>query len=1082
MHTWQDTGRILSKYLFICIILVGLCCFDGRLVHADPKMVRVGVYDNAPIVFRERNGGFGGFSVDILRHIARKEGWILTFVYGTWSECLSRLANGDIDIQVYIAYSPERSMIYDFSKVTLMRNWGQVFSRQEEHLSSIFDLDSKRVAVLDHGIHAIAFKNLVDKFGINATFIPLESHQKVFQRIRDKEVDVGIANRIFGMRHSQQYGLYSSMIVFNPIDIRYAARKGTNDDILAAIDKYLSKWKMQKDSIYYKLRNASLPGFYSANTSNWVWWGFTGIAAFCILILISIRKLLPSKARMALNNEIIAKMAEGVHLVRLSDLRIVYANSKLEQMFGYDPGEILGKNVCIINSCSDQSSEQTVEEILAVLHESGEWHGEVSNSKKDGTQFWSYANVSIFNHLVYGKVLVSVHSDITEKKMADAILMQEETERRSIENKLLESSEARFQNAVYNAPFPIMLHADGDVLAISKTWTELSGYTLDEIPTIADWTEKAYGEQKYKLRKVIKDLYQLQMRKDEGDFNILTKDGRELVWSFSSSPLGVISDGRRLVISMAMDITNAQATSKQLAKSNAMLETIINQAPFGIHVAEGSSASWHITISNREVERITGATSQEMEQIIFLRGKLTAHVKLACTLLYPDRSPWQPGNEPLTQAMRGNTCENVEMIILRANGDESVLLINSAPIYDDGQVIAGIVTYSDITSRKLLEDHLRQAQKMQAVGTLAGGVAHDFNNILAIILGNAELAELGVGDTRTSMNSIKTAVLRGKDLVRQLLTFSRRSPGQKQLLDAIPLIKEALQLVRSTLPSSIEILTRIQQQSIYFEGDPIRLHQIVVNLCMNASQALGEEGGILEVGLKQVALSSNAARALGLSAGDYMELIVQDNGPGIPLHLQERIFEPFFTTKDTGKGCGLGLSVVHGVTEEYNGCVLLESKPNTGAEFTVYLPAADALPEAPNDIGGDELLAVAAGRIIFVDDEPDLVVVGVEMLELLGYNAIGFTDSQKAVAAFQQSPDSFDAVVTDQVMPHLSGCELASQIHKIRSSIPIFLCTGFSEKITEENAAEMGVHAFFLKPVSIGDLSRALVEVFQQGK
>jgi two-component system, cell cycle sensor histidine kinase and response regulator CckA len=380
----------------------------------------------------------------------------------------------------------------------------------------------------------------------------------------------------------------------------------------------------------------------------------------------------------------------------------------------------------------------------------------------------------------------------------------------------------------------------------------------------------------------------------------------------------------------------------------------------------------------------------------------------------------------------------------------------------------------DVTYQKNIEDQLRQSQKLEAIGTLAGGVAHDFNNLLGIIMGNVELASLGISDSKEVMPAIQTAAERGRDLVSQLLTFSRKTMAKKQLLKPVLLIREVLKFLRSTIPSSIEINENLQAKNVHVYVDPSQFHQIIMNLCTNAHQAMGEEGGNLTVGLKSILINKDKAVELSINAGSYIEITISDTGPGMTKEVQEHIFEPFFTTKLQGKGTGLGLAVVHGAIQKCGGGIEVISALGKGTTFKVYIPVSDVKATAESQDGKNRSLAKGMGKIMFVDDESGLVNVGVRLLEALGYEAIGFTDPKKALEEFLQLPDSFDAVITDQIMPGMVGNELAARILEVRPSTPIFLCTGFSESVTEENAAKIGFQKFFLKPLSISNLAVAL--------
>ncbi|MEO5331016.1 MAG: PAS domain S-box protein [Magnetococcus sp. YQC-5] len=386
----------------------------------------------------------------------------------------------------------------------------------------------------------------------------------------------------------------------------------------------------------------------------------------------------------------------------------------------------------------------------------------------------------------------------------------------------------------------------------------------------------------------------------------------------------------------------------------------------------------------------------------------------------------------------------------------------------------------DVSAKKQLENQLRQSQKMEAIGLLAGGIAHDFNNILAIILGNIDLATMNINEGMQAQAhaDMRDAVNRGRDLVNQLMTFGRKTPSRMEALSPALIIKEVLKGMRSTLPASIQLIETIHDDQLKIFIDPTHLHQILINLCTNAGHAMSDQGGVLEISQMKVRLDSQNAAWLDVVAGEYCRISVSDTGPGIAHELQNRIFEPFFTTKPESKGCGLGLSVVHGAIKNSSGAIQLESEPGKGATFTVFIPIIKSATETQEtDAAGGVVYKKYNGRILFVDDEPALVDVGIKLLQALGYTVTGATDSSKALEIFLEQPDAFEAVITDQIMNGLTGYELATHVHRVRPELPIFLCTGFSESMTEEKAAELGLAGFFYKPVSMAELAKHLKDV-----
>ena len=376
-----------------------------------------------------------------------------------------------------------------------------------------------------------------------------------------------------------------------------------------------------------------------------------------------------------------------------------------------------------------------------------------------------------------------------------------------------------------------------------------------------------------------------------------------------------------------------------------------------------------------------------------------------------------------------------------------------------------------------LENRLRQAQKMEAIGTLAGGIAHDFNNILGAILGYTELSLLDSpesSNTTSNLMQIKKAGNRAKDLVAQILTFSRSSEARKLPMRISPVIKETLKLLRSTLPSTIEIATALNANDALVSGDPSQVHQLIMNLSTNAAQAMGSEHGKLTISLNEKNIQhSNETGYPHLKPGKYVELIVADTGQGITHEDKERIFEPFFTTKEVGEGTGLGLAVVHGIVENMHGNVSVESTQGVGSVFHVLLPLVTDVPQEMENNAVNTPIPVGNEKILLVDDEEELVQLGGQLLSNLGYRVHTVTDSQEALDIFTHN-QNFDLVITDQTMPGLTGIELAKKILEMRPNIPIILCTGYSKEITDEKIREIGIRSVLMKPISIGDVSRII--------
>jgi PAS domain S-box-containing protein len=418
------------------------------------------------------------------------------------------------------------------------------------------------------------------------------------------------------------------------------------------------------------------------------------------------------------------------------------------------------------------------------------------------------------------------------------------------------------------------------------------------------------------------------------------------------------------------------------------------------------------------------------------------------------------------------------------DGSEKEVIFNKAAFMDSTGKIAGLVgVILDITERKKAEDEkqrlqvqLSQAQKMESIGTLAGGIAHDFNNILSAVLGFAELAKFKAGggeDVKEDLDEVLKAGVRARDLVRQILMFSRQAEITREPLQISPLIKETLKFLRASLPSTIEFRYDLEAPGSLVMADPVQIHQIIMNLCTNAAHAMREKGGTLDIGLAEVVLDDAVVLEYkGLQPGRYVRLSVTDTGRGIPKEIIHRIFDPFFTTKERGEGTGLGLSVVHGIVKDMGGAVSVYSEPGQGTRFNILLPLYEGVADEAYALNADMKMGIA--RILFVDDEEGVIASGRGILEHLGYQITATTSPGEAMELFSAHPEAFDLVLTDMTMPRMTGIELAEEFHKIRSNIPIVLCTGFSLGLSPQRIQEAGIREMVMKPMVASELSEAV--------
>ncbi|MEN8256911.1 MAG: PAS domain S-box protein [Thermodesulfobacteriota bacterium] len=427
--------------------------------------------------------------------------------------------------------------------------------------------------------------------------------------------------------------------------------------------------------------------------------------------------------------------------------------------------------------------------------------------------------------------------------------------------------------------------------------------------------------------------------------------------------------------------------------------------------------------------------------------------------------------------------DDYQLNLVTKDGKVKNCLMSASLWTSDSEEILGYQgIIRDITEQKQLENQISQSQKMEAIGTLAGGIAHDFNNILSVIIGYADLAKEDAppgSHLSSDLDNVIVASNRAKDLVKQILAFSRQTTINPIPLQLQSLIKETLKMLRSSIPTTIEINDDIDSRCGSVLADPTQVHQILMNLCTNANHAMEETGGTLSIALKNVQIGKeNQQPSLKIEPGEYIEMTVADTGSGIGPDIIEKIFDPYFTTKEIGRGTGMGLAIIHGIIADYGGAITVESDLGRGTSFHVYFPVVDQ-EESPLVKDSVEF-SQGNEHVLFIDDEELLAELGQAMLERLGYQVTVRRSSLEALETFQNNPHSFDVIITDQTMPGMTGSDLARLMLQVRPDIPIILCTGYSNLIDEETAKSFGIKEFALKPLTTGLISSLLRKVLNR--
>ena len=624
----------------------------------------------------------------------------------------------------------------------------------------------------------------------------------------------------------------------------------------------------------------------------------------------------------------------------------------------------------------------------------------------------------------------------------------------------MRESEEKYRLLIKNLPGVVYRgYRDWSVEFIDKKIEQLTGYTVEEFNSRQiNWSDIIFQEEDIKAAS--DDFHKALKTKDQSyvrEYRIKAKDN-SIYWIQDRGQ--IVSNGKEVeyISGVFYDITKQKRTEEE----SLLLATAIEHAAESVIISNKSGAIQYV---NPAFEQLSGFSREEIVGQNFRIFRSDKHEKGFYKDMWEVISRGNIWSGHITNRMKDDTLREFETKI--------------SPVHNrSGDIVSFVSVNRDVTQEKVLEAQLHQSQRMQSIGTLAGGIAHDFNNILSAIIGYTELTIDYLENGSLPYNNLQEVLEAGeraKGLINQILTFSRQSEQDLKPLQLKLIVKEALKLIRATLPSTIEIHQDFTSDAAIL-GDQIKVHQILMNLCTNAGHAMLGKDGMLSVCLSEVEFDSSfRIKHFDIKSGSYLKLSISDTGHGMSASLMERIFDPFFTTKEKGKGTGMGLSVVHGIVKSHNGTIHVYSEPGEGSTFNVYLPIIEK--QLEQKIIAEKPIPTGTEHILFVDDEESLINMGKQLLVSLGYDVTTRISSIEALELFKTRPDTFDLVITDLTMPNMTGDELAKQLMAIRSDIPVILCTGFSTRITEEKAKSMGIRAFILKPLIRKDIAETIRKI-----
>lgn len=995
----------------------------GNRVNLDtPVVLRVACFDFFGLNDRDMKSKPEGLSIDLLERLAKQYGWKIDYVHGTWEEGRDRLLSEEVDLMLSVTQTPYREQIMDFSREPIVELWGQVFVRPSGKIRGLSDLEGRTVGVLTGGESGDDFRLLVHQLGIDCRISEFATLDKVLAAMHTMQVDACVALNNIGTRWAESNDLVASTIRFSPFKIYYATKKGLNSQVLAAMDTQMDLWRQDKNSYYYEAYSRWMGGV-PPGSNRWLRIAMVSVGILLLLVLVAmgwvfllhraVRKRTEELESASASLRLFFEQPLSLNLICDFEGVIHRVNQAWFGALGYRAEQMAGKKLMDFVHLEDQGITRTHMEDLAAGNRVDYFEIRLRHISGEYRVMALSAQATVESNEMY-----AVAVDITERK--NAVKMVDELSKFPVQN-----------------PNPVMrVNREGSILfanaAATRYYNECGGADGKLSARAITFLVKAVGQ-------------------SEPVFGEEICAGRTYVFCYSAEK------GQDYINIYGMEITAQKRAEGELS----LLSAAIRSAAEAVLITDPKGSIEYV---NPAFERISGYSAVEVQ------GKNPRFLK--------------SGNqddafyETLWDTINAGHIWSGRFMNIRKDGGFYVEDGTISPVTDsEGKITHFVGVKRDITHELEVEQQYRQSQKLESVGQLAGGVAHDLNNLLTPVLGYSQILMDDPAmpmEFRVPVKQILQSGIRARDLVRQLLTFSRKGDTKMMSLNLNEVLAGFDRLIRQAVTERVTVTYEKEEGLPYILADRGQIEQIIMNLVVNARDAM-PEGGSLLIKTQVAVIDPKQRLKYGLlQRGGYISMSVSDSGDGMDEATQGKIFEPFFTTKEVGKGTGLGLSTVFGIVKQHNGALRVESELGQGTLFELFLPVSPA-PRESEPVPTDRVYSKnEQGELWLVEDDGAVRDIVSVTLELRGYSVLVF-DNPSACQHFMEDRESGpDLLITDVMMPEINGKELADFLREKWPQCNVLYMSGYSRDILSIGDLESPDVGFISKPFSSQELFDAV--------